>query len=115
MCFIDLEPCDLWIETEHKARTPKVCSSCRGSIRPGETYTKHFSKYDGLVTSNVMCKPCDDDRAKFAEAHENLQPTPDYFRVMLRECVTDAADDPWMPMLRAMDERAASRRTQSHL
>ncbi len=111
MCDINLDQCEVWRETKHKARTQKQCSSCRGNIWPGETYTKHFSKYDGNITSDVMCEPCKLDRATFADAHDGMSPTPSYFPEMLQSCVSEGDEaSEWAAMLQTMDARAAARK-----
>jgi hypothetical protein len=104
MCALDLEPCDLWVESEHRARTAKRCSCCGGPINVGDRYVKHFSKYDGEVTSNKMCKPCEADRDAFGEAHE-LNAAPESFRSILADCVSDGDDDRWGQMLAALRAR----------
>jgi len=108
MCYIDLEYAEIWSETEHTARTRKFCSSCDGEIKPGERYIKHFSKYDGNITSNRLCLACEKDRAEFADAHDGMSPTPDNFYNMLSECISeDDEGDRWRPMLESMKARRA--------
>ncbi len=105
MCSIDLEQSEVWDETERTARTPKACDCCHGPIVPGQRYVKHFSIYDGSVTSENLCKLCEKDRDEFAKAHDNMSPTPSGFTGMLSECVDDTEDDRWAEMLRAIEAR----------
>lgn len=120
MCDIDLEQCELWSEEDIKARTPKICASCDGAINPGDMYVKHFSKFEGETTSEVMCFPCKSDRAEFAGEHDGMSPTPGYFPTMLSECISDEDEtevgdepkvplEPWPAMMKRMEARAAAR------
>ncbi len=110
MCDISLEPCSLWNEKERKARTPKMCSACDGPIKPGDMYVKHFSKFEGEVTFNNLCKPCEVIRKEFAEAHDGMRPTPENLANMLFECEDeDDPEDSWSKLLKQMQARAVVR------
>lgn len=112
MCVLDLEPCEVWSETEHVARTPKKCDCCGGPVIKADRYIKHFSKYDGTVTSNYLCMPCKADRGYFAAAH-GITPTPDGFWQILADCVSEDEDEesnPWKPMMDRIKARARSGR-----
>ena len=111
MCYIDLEPCDLWVENEVTARKPHKCSSCRGVIQPKAKYWTHFSKLDGNITTGRICAACHDDRAEFAAAHEAMLCDPGFFPQMLQDCIhdneeeDDAQNEAWKAMLERMRER----------
>jgi hypothetical protein len=113
MCYIDLDPCEVWSERTRKARKEHRCSSCCRTIAVGETYIVHFSIFEGDRLSNKCCMECDRDRDTFATAHEGNLPTPDFFPQMLADCISegdDDEDDPatnWQPML---DRIEASRK-----
>lgn len=107
MCSINLEYADVWSEIERKASTPKQCVVCLTTIQPGHHYVKHFSKFDGSITSNAVCKLCEADREIFAKAHHNMLPNPANFFELLKECVSDEDDDEWQPMLDRIKKRAA--------
>jgi len=114
MCVLDLEPCEVWTETEHTARTPKKCDGCGGSMAAGDRYVKHFSKYDGLIASEYLCMPCKADRAEFADAH-GITPTPDGFWQILADCVSEDEDEennPWKPMLDRLRARNRAAKSQ---
>ena len=115
MCDIGLEPCSLWSEVPHKARKVHTCSSCRGHIDKGNTYTRHFSKFEGDITSEKLCAPCQVARARFTEAHGDLTPTPSGFANMLEDCVVDGIDDEWSSMLSAMRQRRDAARVTRQL
>lgn len=112
MCNISLEPCSLWAEARHKARKTHTCSACRGLIHKGDTYIRHFSKFEGDITAEKLCMSCQTARARFTEAHGDLTPTPSGFAGMLRDCVADSFEsvdsghgDEWSTMLSAMRQR----------
>jgi len=117
MCSIDLEPCDLWVETERRARKPHRCSCCGGVIAAGARYTVHFSKFEGAMTSQKMCAPCREAREEFAEAHfgagfagDAYIPQPGYLPQALAECIADGDEESerqWKPMLTAIRARGA--------
>jgi len=109
MCYIDLEPCEVWIETESRARKPHKCGCCGGVIRPGEVYVRHFSKFEGTVSAEKMCKPCEADRDEFAKAHDGMYSSPSYMPHLIHECIDEEPEsrEKWEPML----DRFKSRRT----
>lgn len=100
MCFVALEPCKVWQETERKARKSHECSCCHGTIKAGAMYLVHFSVFDGTATSEKMCGPCEADRKEFADAHESLLCSPGWLRRMVRDCMGEGDDDEkWRAML----------------
>jgi hypothetical protein len=115
MCDISLEPCSLWSEVSSKARKDHTCSSCRGRINRGDTYIRHFSKFEGDIASEKLCMPCQIARARFTEAHGDLTPTPSGFASMLEDCVVDGINDEWSSMLSAMRQRRDDARVVSQL
>lgn len=59
MCRIDdADPCDFFVETEHKARKTHKCEECGRTINPDEKYIRHFSKSYGDVVYFCVCKHC---------------------------------------------------------
>ncbi len=111
MCYIDLEPCSVWSESERKARTLKRCTVCDGPIKPGEMYVKHFSVFEGAPTFAVMCSACKGDRQLFAEAHDGMSPTPADFLRLLDECIDEDSEDDsdgWKAMLARIEARGAA-------
>lgn len=111
MCDIDLEPCDLWSEKQVKARKPHTCSCCGGAIKPGELYTKHFSKFEGDTTSEKACSACQAMRDEFLEIHKTVG-NPGYMEDALRDCIemeeyegNDAMAKKWRGELDAMSVR----------
>ena len=107
MCYIELETCEVWSETERKARKAHTCSCCRGPIAPGERYVVHFSVLDGDATSEKSCLACHAARMEFGDAHESA-PQPSYFPTLLRECIVSGEGDSeakWRPVLEAIEAR----------
>lgn len=59
MCMIeDGEPCDVWIETAHRARKEHKCEECYRMIMPGEMYRRIFMVSDGHARTSKMCAHC---------------------------------------------------------
>lgn len=98
-----------WVsEKQRTARKTHCCSSCRGTIEPGQSYTAHASGGDGSITSEKMCAPCMADRTTFAEAHEFQWCTPSYFPTLLRKCIHEDDEESvrrWKPVLDALMAR----------
>lgn len=90
MCSISgLERSQVWSETERRARKAHDCDCCGGRIKPGETYIKHFSVYDGIATSEKVCMPCHEARDEFCLKH-NFVGIPSRFGFDLQDCVGEA-------------------------
>lgn len=107
MCFVDLDPCELWTEYERKARKPHKCACCYGTIKAGEFYLVHFSVFEGSPTSEKMCLPCKADRAEFAAAHGGMMHTPSWVETGVRNCIGEGDnDEQW----RALLDRILARR-----
>lgn len=114
MCYIDLEPADLWVEEKGVAKRDhrRPCSCCRRPILKGDVYWTHFSKCDGSVTSEKMCADCHADRDEFGKAHGGMVSTPSFFRQMLADCIheneteeDDGGETDWRPMLERIQAR----------
>jgi hypothetical protein len=116
VCYIDLEPCQVWTETQRKARKKHKCDCCGRVIKPGETYTRNFNKFDGVVSYSKGCAECIADRLTFAKAHSGQLFPPDSLKEMLEQCIYDDEDDGdddgaytdplrWHKMLDAIRER----------
>lgn len=108
MCFVDLEPCEVWEERHRKARKVHRCSCCGRAISPGERYLVHFSVFQGDPTSEKCCAACEADRQKFADAHGGTLCTPGWLPNMLRSCIGEDPDseETWAPMLKSIRSRA---------
>ncbi len=113
MCELGhFEPCTIWDERTHKARKPHVCSCCKRAIAAGETYTAHFSVYEGEAAYERLCAECDKDRDEFGRAHAGY-PMPSDFARSLSECISEGDEESerrWRPML---DRIRATRRKQT--
>lgn len=112
MCYIDLEPCDVWEENKVKAaRKRHRCDACGGAVAVGESYYRHFSVYDDSATSEKICMPCYEAREVFADAHDGQSTNPSYFVELLNSCIgeDEESDTKWLPMLHAMMFRRAER------
>lgn len=113
MCEVsDLEGCDVWSERVVKARKKHRCSACRAMIEPGSPYGKHFSVYDGSITSEAICADCWFSRQQFEDEHQ-IGIVPSYLIEFLRDCIIDNRDhnDKWRPVLAGVlkRKRAAER------
>lgn len=125
MCDIDDgERCEVWCETQRRARKPHRCNACHGPIGEGEIYLVHFSKFEGYVSSEKMCVECELARQEFADAHNGVLWSPSIMRAMLTECIDEGAtadeeggtivdpeDARWQMMVEAMDARRQPRPT----
>ena len=56
---------DFQTSTTQRARKTYRCGECRHDIKPGDTYTRVFSVYDGIADTHKMCERCDDLMAAF--------------------------------------------------
>jgi hypothetical protein len=111
MCYIDLEPCDVWEEIRvNKARKEHRCSCCRRIIAVGESYLAHFSIFEHEACHEKLCADCEQDRKAFAEAHDAILCTPGYLPEMLESCIADEPEskEKWEPMLAAIMTRGAA-------
>lgn len=90
MCDISFdETCDVFSETRQKARKSYRCDCCGGTIQRGELYLRNFSVFDGDVSTEKMCSPCDADREAFVKEH-GVSFVPSYLTHALDECVDEA-------------------------
>ena len=102
MCELDLEPCEVWNQTERTARKPHRCDCCRRPIGQGQRYVNTFWKFEGEVGTAKACADCQVDIKAFAAAHGGSQFMPDYFVDVLKECIWDGdpeSESVWKPML----------------
>jgi hypothetical protein len=100
MCFVDLDPCEVWRETERKARKSHRCSCCSSVIAAGDVYLVHFNVFEGAATNEKMCFPCRDDRKEFADGHEGTLCSPGWLMTMVSDCSSDYPEDAqWRAML----------------
>jgi|688.fasta_scaffold02744_42 hypothetical protein len=87
MCSLDDgERCEVWRETERRARKAHTCGSCGARIPAGDSYVRHFSVFDGDVCDVAVCSPCRSARAEFQAAHGAVL-TPDMTMEMFHECL----------------------------
>jgi hypothetical protein len=108
MCYIDLEPCDVWEVTTRKARKPHRCASCSTAIQPGTVYTSIFSMVEGDASREACCPLCDEAAREFSEAHEGMRSNPSYLPTMLEDCIDEGDEESetrWAPMLAAIRHR----------
>ena len=110
MCDIDTDSySESWSESEVKARKPHRCDCCGGPILPGQKYTKHFSKFEGEITSEKCCAECFIDRSEFSKAHEYWTPSPGCTKDMVDECLRERESLPmmlkWARTLKRMEKR----------
>jgi hypothetical protein len=101
VCFVDLDPCEVWREYHRTARKGHTCSCCRRAILKGETYLVHFSIFERRPTSEKCCGECEADRKAFADAHGGTLCTPSFLLEMLRECVGEEpeSEETWRPVI----------------
>jgi len=121
MCQIDNdEPATLWEEDVVIARKQHVCRCCRGLIRAGQPYTKHFSLFDGDVTSEKKCAACSLMAEEFLAAH-GVYFAPSQMPEALQTCIWEEEHEgeegrvmaaKWKRHLRNMERRAATRKAQ---
>ncbi len=102
MCAIDLEPCEVFKKTQHKARKEHVCQCCSRVVKKGETYVRLFMKFDGHISVERSCLDCEEDHKVFAAAPGHMGSAPSYFTELLQECISedyfeDDEDDTWEP------------------
>ncbi len=103
MCEIDLDGyrCELWNETERRARKQHKCDSCYRAIQPGERYVSHFSKFEGEVTTEKICADCNEDRKEFSSAHGEIYFSPGSWLEVVYDCMSEDEEDRerWQPMI----------------
>lgn len=111
MCMIELEPCEVWVEKTLRARKDHQCSACQGHIGKGQSYSTHFSVFEGDATYEKICAACFVDRKEFGAAHGMLC-TPGSFENFLRDCIADGDEESerkWKPMLERLEARKAAK------
>jgi hypothetical protein len=117
MCEVDYDydPASVWVETSvAKARKDHKCNCCRGRICAGDGYVKHFSTYEGRVTSEKVCGSCREAREDFVDTHGMIG-VPRRFAHDLRECFGqesrpfwNESDHKWRSYLAGMIRRQRS-------
>ena len=106
MCFIDLDPCEVWVERDRKARKEHVCHGCKRTIRVGETYLSHFDVFEGQPTSQKCCRECAADREEFAKEHDGMMGTPSRLLADLHDCLGEGDNDAaWQAMIARIKAR----------
>lgn len=115
MCDIDLESCAVFDETTvKKARKEHQCDCCGGPIPKGASYLKHFSVFDGSVTTEKQCPACTEMVAEFRKHHGQYS-NPSYMPELLQQCIdSERGEDEamvrkWEGELNAMRQRAKDR------
>lgn len=96
MCFIDGDRCEVWRETERRARKVHTCASCGASVPQGELYVRHFSVGDGYVCDVAVCRPCADARAEFVAEHGMVYQPPETME-MFRSCLDEIRPEDCTP------------------
>lgn len=111
MCYLDLEPCEVFDERERRARKEHKCDCCHGLILKGQKYHSHFSIFENEITSEKICEKCYADREKFAKEHDNMRTTPGYTYEAITECYHESdgwrEKVKWKRILKRMDRRKA--------
>lgn len=86
MCSIELEPCEVWEESEVRARKEHVCDACGVTILKGARYVRHFSVYDKEPTHEKCCAACEEIRERFRGEHDTIG-VPSWLAEGLHECI----------------------------
>lgn len=116
MCDMDSgETCEVWSETWITARKNHRCDSCDKRIRPREKYVRHFSIFEGYISTAKCCAKCKTDRDAFGKVEGHYIPHPSSFVEALDECISDyesTAEEKrkWRAVLRNVERRRANAR-----
>ena len=107
MCYIDLEPCEVWQTSLYRARKEHRCDTCSRIIRPGLRYMRVFAVFEGQASTDRSCLPCWRAGGIFADAHDGMRCTPSSLVDMIRECIdeNDEGVGQWKRMLRRIQAR----------
>lgn len=107
MCYIDLEPCEVWQEAIQRAKKPHQCDTCGRPIPAGIRYAKVFMVFEGEPGTEKACLPCWRAGGVFAEAHEGMRCTPASLVDMLLSCIdeNDEGVGQWKRMLNRIRKR----------
>lgn len=100
MCSLDLEPCEVWVETPRIARKRHECDGCGVEILCGTAYLVNFHVFDGCPGGEKSCFECWLAREQFAEAHgQSFYPS--MLLDQLRQCIgeNDDEEDEWRSVL----------------
>lgn len=109
MCEIDMEPCDVWVPSIHRARKEHRCDCCGTAIRPGQRYHRLFTIFEGDAATSKHCRRCNSALLAFGKAHDGMTPTPVGFDDILDECIAerDEGYQIWMRVRAAIRRRRA--------
>ena len=127
MCNIDWDGhAEFWHDARRRARKQHRCTTCSTTIAPGETYVRHASKCEGMLTSERMCLACDALMDEFCavDGHPR-RTTPSSLQDYISSCLDgddeneiydEAADEfrpgpeavRWQEMLREISDRRAA-------
>lgn len=123
MCNLDIDPCEVWSETEiQKARKEHRCDCCGGTIAIGTRYKRIFMVNDGYASNETECAACSLMMVLFKAVHHQWM-SPSGMREVLQECFAEDSffDDRdervplsvegawWKAALDAMNERREAR------
>lgn len=89
MCYIDLDPCEVWVEQFYRAAKPHKCDTCGREIPKGRRYARIFMIFEGEPGTERACLPCFRAGGIFADAHDNMRPTPASLVEMLDQCIDE--------------------------
>lgn len=116
MCDLDHDNFDnasVFKQSFVTARKPHVCECCGGQISPGSKYVKHFSVYDGSVSSEKACTACETMAEEFQRSH-GMRMTPGGMPEALQLCIDEEGANSesgrrWLAELTAMQLRREAR------
>ena len=114
MCEISHdEYATIWEEDVVIARKLHRCDQCGGDIKPGTAYSKHFSLFEGDVTSEKRCYPCSVVTETFMDMH-GTSFVPSQMASAINECIWEEGKDSeaakmWTLRQLEMDQRQKRR------
>jgi hypothetical protein len=118
MCVLEFdEQAAVFTEKKVVAKKDHKCFCCRGAIKKGDSYVRHFSVFDRCPSAEKMCLSCFEMRTTFAKEHNGQYASPSGMPDLLVECidmegVDSEAGKRWQRELDAMDERKKLRLSQ---
>ena len=107
MCYIDLEPCEVWQEHTYRARKAHTCGCCGRTIQPGLRYVHIFLVFEGDASFERSCLPCWHANGAFADAHDGMRCTPSSLVETIAACIDEGDEGAaqWKRMLRRIEAR----------